>query len=581
MNNSRHPLRCFALLLCCTVATAAAQDEHSEFEATLHAPYRAPYDSRGAARVFTLVFDYPNAAQVQRVNWQLALIDARARVVRHWQGRVTLAGTARTVRLAWSGDAAQPLPAGIYQLRLRASSGALRARGAALTQQQQLWPIEIGPLAAPQLLPFTPLPTRGAARLAAAAPASVSTPALAPAAAVLPYTVYLGNLHSQTNHSDGGAELSNCHGAQQPQTAPYGPDTAFAYARAHGLDLLVTSEHNHMYDGAAAENRSADPARATGLYRQGLQMASAFNAAHPDFLAVYGLEWGVINQGGHVNIFNSDALLGWETNARGELLADVATARSDYAALYTLMRARGWVGQFNHPASSGQFSINGTALGYTPDGDAAMALCEVVNSTAFSNNDSEGETRRSNFEAACNKALEAGFHVAFSSNQDNHCANWGTAAANRTGVLIPRDTPLTRASFIAALQARRVFATMDKGSQLVLTANTHVMGTRFANRGSLNLTAYFASTTGKTVAAVAIMEGVPGRGGVVTQLTNTAQRRITPTPGAHFYYAKLTQSDGNMLWSAPVWVDQEEGTAPPPHALTQPSGFAGSSESRP
>jgi len=187
-----------------------------------------------------------------------------------------------------------------------------------------------------------------------------------------------------------------------------------------------------------------------------------------------------------------------------------------------------------------------------------MALCEVANSTAFSTNDRESETRRSNYEAACNKLLEAGFHVAFSTNQDNHCANWGTAYSNRTGILVPNGTALGRDSFVEAVRARRVFATMDKGSQLVLTANGRLMGERFTNSGPLTLVANFASTTGKQVAAVAIMEGVPGRGGMVTQLSSEATTTFTPAPGAHFYYAKVTQADGNVLWSAPVWVMQED-----------------------
>jgi hypothetical protein len=60
--------------------------------------------------------------------------------------------------------------------------------------------------------------------------------------------------------------------------------------------------------------------------------------------------------------------------------------------------------------------------------------------------------RRSNFEAACNKLLEAGYHVAFSSNQDNHCANWGASYTNRTAVLVPNGERADRASFVAALR---------------------------------------------------------------------------------------------------------------------------------
>ena len=43
------------------------------------------------------------------------------------------------------------------------------------------------------------------------------------------------------------------------------------------------------------------------------------------------------------------------------------------------------------------------------DIDFANALCEVMNSSAFSTSENEGETRRSNFEQACNKLLEAGY----------------------------------------------------------------------------------------------------------------------------------------------------------------------------
>ena len=29
---------------------------------------------------------------------------------------------------------------------------------------------------------------------------------------------------------------------------------------------------------------------------------------------------------------------------------------------------------------------------------------------------------------------------------------------------------------------------------------------------------------------------------------------FTPKPGKHYYFAKVTHKDGNLLWSAPVWV---------------------------
>jgi hypothetical protein len=514
--------------------------EHQEFEATLDAPYHG--EGRGLdARTFTLSFDYPGLQGRSKVRWRLELLAPDGRPLARWQGRATLSGRPLDVAVRWPGQvghgaAMRPPAPGVYKARLRAAAGH--------EEVEQSWEIAVGSLPASALPAFAPLPGR------------LAGPNAAPAPDALPYTVYYGNLHSQSSDSDGGAALDACSGAQEPQTAPFGPDAAFPYAREHGLDMLMVSEHNHMFDGSDGTRLDADPAAAKARYQAGLETARAFSERHQDFLALYGMEWGVISNGGHLNIFNSDELLGWEKNGKGELLADTLSPRSDYGALYTLMRQRGWIGQFNHPSLKDQFKVNGVPLAWTADGDEAMALCEVMNTSAFSVNDKEGETRRSNFEAACNKLLEAGYHVAFSSNQDNHCANWGAAYSNRTAVLVPTGEPLTRDSFLAALKARRVFATMDKASQLVLTANGRLMGERFDNRGPLQLSVQFANGAGRRAAAVAIMEGVPGRNGAVTQMALEPAAPFTPAPGPHFYYAKLTQDDGKILWSAPVWVNQ-------------------------
>jgi hypothetical protein len=400
-----------------------------------------------------------------------------------------------------------------------------------------------------------------------------------PAGGGLPYTIYYGNLHSQTNHSDGGTVPSQCSGAENPQAGTYGPGDAYAMMQnqAHG-DFLLTSEHNHMFDGSTGTNTSAVPSTAINLFHSGLQAASDYRAAHPDFLAMYGLEWGVISNGGHLNLLNTDALAEWEVNSSGQLIGEVNTPKSDYASLYATMKQRGWIGQFNHPATSGQFIVGGTALGYDANGDDVMVLAEVLNSSAFSTNMTETETSRSSYVGAWNILLERGYHVAPSSDQDNHCANWGLSFTNRTGVLLPSGVTLTTANFYDALRARRTFATEDRTAQLVLTANGHVMGERFASSGPLTLTANYASTSGQTAQRVQFFEGVPGRNGTVTQLTEgSGTYTFTPATGAHFYYALVTQANGLRLWSAPVWVTQGSGggDTTPPSVSASESGSAG------
>jgi hypothetical protein len=573
----------------------ASEVDHREFEATLHAPYKAQPGlsaDKAESRTFLLHFDYPHVARTQDVSWRLELVAPNGVVVRQWSGVERLQGKPVEVKVRWAGRAETALMAdGVYTVRMAAAShdaGAARADASdsairkalavagADELVEQSWEIAIGKTEAPKMPKFAALGNaRGPAAAGGSKDAAANT--LAPATAALPYTVYYANLHSQTNHSDGGGTLGSCTGAQSPQSGAFGPSDAFAYAKGRGLDILLASEHNHMYDGSDSTNTAANPATARALYQAGLTAAADFNAANPNFLAVYGVEWGVINNGGHMNIFNSPELLEWEYNASNQLIGDTYTAKGDYSGLYTLMRQRGWIGQFNHPSSSGQFLVNAVPLGYTEDGDQAMVMCEVLNTSAFSNNTTETETGRSSYESACKKALEAGFHVAFSTNQDNHCANWGASYTNRTAVLIPNGTPLTQASFVDALKARRVFATMDKNSQLVLTANGHIMGERFTNSGPLHLVANYANSSGQSAATVVIYEGVPGRNGTVSELAAVADTTITPTNGEHFYYAKVTQNDGKILWSAPVWVTQNSGVDTTAPAVTAgESGTSGS-----
>ncbi|MGK5063314.1 CehA/McbA family metallohydrolase [Janthinobacterium sp. LB3P112] len=533
--------------------SAAAQEakEHSELDAAVVAPFHA---ARGAqttqARTFIVRLAYPDAGRTHAVRWTLTLSGPgpQGAVLRRWSGAEQVGTKGKSIALPWDGRADADArerrvlaPDGLYQLRLLAVADADTPQEAQVEQQ---WHIQVqrGASTAPTLPAF-----------------QAGLQQLASVDGQPGYRIVYANLHSQTRHSDGGAALDACHGAQEPQTAPFGPIDAYKYAQQQGLDALLTSEHNHMYDGSDGTNSAATPAEATALYQTGLAEAAAYSAAHPGFLALYGMEWGVINKGGHVNILNSELLLGWERNALDQLLADVETPKGDYAGLYALMRERGWIGQFNHPAQTGQFLVNGQPLGYTQDGDAAMVLCEVMNTSAFSTNDQETETRRSNYETACNRALAAGYHVAFSSNQDNHCANWGAAYGNRTAVLVASPAagmPVSRDSFFEALRARRVFATMDKHAQLLLTANGKLMGERFENRGPLHLAIHFSNSAGRQAAAIVIFHGVPGSNGSVTQVSDQAEIAVTPAPGPHFYYARLTQDDGNIVWSAPVWVTQ-------------------------
>ena len=590
------------LVVACAPASANEfhHPDHFEFNAMLAAPFKA----QGGRWPVSMTFEYPAAGAATAAAWTLDVLAPNGQIVASQRGITLLDDGRGQAQWTWQGKQrnGRALASGYYTFRLRAVPTVIgdEDRKESLDQRivdafsafqdemiEQTTATMVGNVAPARASRLAPLPVGANGRAAAVAHAKVASAPTARSMAAakiaatggLPYTIYYGNMHSQTNHSDGGTPVASCGGSEIPQGGTMGPADAYAMMQTQaGGDFLLTSEHNHMYDGSTGTNTSATPASANNLFNSGISAAATYRSAHPDFLALYGNEWGVINNGGHLNIINPDLLAEWEKNSSGQLIGGIETPKSDYAALYATMKTRGWIGQFNHPASSGQFQIGTTSLGYDANGADVMVLAEILNSSAFSTNTTQTETGRSTYDAAFNILLERGYKVAPSSDQDNHCANWGLSFTNRTGVLLPTGAVLNQANFYDALKARRAFATEDKTGQLVLTANGHVMGETFANTGALALTANYASTGGQTAQRIQFFEGVPGRNGTVTQLVEgSASYSFTPADGEHFYYALVTQANGLRLWSAPVWVSQGAGPSDttPPSVSASETGTSG------
>src|SRR4029077_11249698 len=93
------------------------------------------------------------------------------------------------------------------------------------------------------------------------------------------------------------------------------------------MDFLGISEHNHF---SSVDN----PGNLIANYHQGTIQADTFTTAHPGFLALYGMEWGVISGGGHVVVYGDEMndLFGWESNVNGTVGPnyDVFVPKSTY-----------------------------------------------------------------------------------------------------------------------------------------------------------------------------------------------------------------------------------------------------------
>ena len=584
------PAAADALVKTAEVHPSVKYPDHHEFETDLGVPFVSTQPS--GARRFTLAMDYLGAPEGQQLAYRLDLVGPDGKTVQTYAGVELYKGKPVTLNFDWAGRTDKAaLPDGVYEARLTAFSAdpgvtaagdtaEARVKALAAADDHGHAPHEQSFKFVMGTPPVAKMPAYRAMPLGSQVTGADAPRAKAQAAAAIaswPYTVYYGSLHGQTNDSDGGGDLATCNSSQAAQSGKFGPDTAFPYAKSKGLDFFGNTDHNHYFDGSSGLG-TIPAADAKARYTAGVTFATNYTASNPGFLAMYGMEWGVISGGGHLNIFNSDELYSWEYDPNNQLYGHRFVAKNDYATLYTVMRAAGQVGQFNHPDTTGQFIVNGTDFGYTADGDEVMVLAEISNTSAFSNKDDESTPPGSGYESAFRKILERGFHVAPATNQDNHCANWGSSYTNRTAVLIPNGTALTKASFVDALRARRVFATHDKNSQLVFSANGAIMGSRINNQGALNLNIGFANTAGRTVSLVEVWQGVPGRNGTMTLLTNSASYTHTPTDGLHVYYAKVTQDDGKILWSAPIWVNQgaaNNGDTTPPTVSASVTGNNG------
>ncbi len=134
----------------------------------------------------------------------------------------------------------------------------------------------------------------------------------------------------------------------------------------------------------------------------------------------------------------------------------------------------------------------------------------------------------------------AGYHVAFSSQREHHCANWGRSYSKRSGVLIPGGTALSPASLLDALRARRLHASMAQDRQ--------PMGIRAENSATLDLSLLHASNNGHRVDNLcSFHDSHCGNGSVIGVSRSALSPPPTPAAGGHFDDGRLFQDDGKPL----------------------------------
>jgi len=333
----------------------------------------------------------------------------------------------------------------------------------------------------------------------------------------LDWNLYFGQLHAHTDISNGAGSV----------------EEAFQYAsQVDGLDFFAVTDHSDSFDNADMGAIDADGADISADWAAGKQAAAS--VTNGDFVGLFGFEmtWPEDKQLGHISTFNTP---GWQTRDQ-EAFTNVTAALENYYKALTAVP--GSVSQFNHPDTvHGDFERFDH---YSPQYDAAVSLLEVAGE--------DGVVDCEYYDLA----LDKGWHVAPTNNQNNHNGQWGDASEART-VVLAKD--LTEEALYAAMKDRRVYATQDSDLAIYYELNGTVMGSILPKSKDAEITVFLSDPTDEAIGNVEVV--TDGGAVLVSEYVETPSQvlELSASSGHSYYYLRITQPDGDVAVTAPVWMD--------------------------
>lgn len=331
------------------------------------------------------------------------------------------------------------------------------------------------------------------------------------------WNLYFGQLHAHTDISNGAGSV----------------EEAFQYAsQVDGLDFFAVTDHSDSFDNADMGAIDADGADISADWADGKQAAAS--VTNGDFVGLFGFEmtWPEDKQLGHISTFNTP---GWQTRDQADF-ENVPTALENYYKALTSVP--GSVSQFNHPDTvHGDFERFDH---YSPQYDAVVSLLEVAGE--------DGVVDCEYYDLA----LDKGWHVAPTNNQNNHNGQWGDASDARTVVLAKS---LTEEALYAAMKDRRVYATQDSDLAIYYELNGTVMGSILPKSKDAEITVFLSDPTDEAIGNVEVV--TDGGAVLVSEYVETPSQvlELSASGGHSYYYLRITQPDGDVAVTAPVWMD--------------------------
>ena len=359
------------------------------------------------------------------------------------------------------------------------------------------------------------------------------------------YQLYYGQLHSHTGeYSDGSGTL------QQALEYVKGlPESA-------NVDFVAFTDHSNYFDdksNANPEDALYDMSKATAQSQEKWTKykseVAAFNEENAGSLvAVAGFEMTWSGGPGHINTFNTPGIV-----SRNNSTLNNKTDDAGMKAYYSLLsRAEGAdsISQFNHPGSTfGTFSDFNY---WDAVIDSRIFLVEVGNG--------EGQIGAGGYYPSYEyytMALDKGWHVAPTNNQDNHKGKWGNANDARDVILTDN---FTEEGIYDAIRAMRVYSTEDKNLELYYTVNGLQLGSSITEiPEKLDISVQVSDPDSSD--SISKVEVIVNSGKSIHTWSDPAELAkgdlaVTLKPDYSYYYIRVTEGDGDLAVTAPVWVGE-------------------------
>lgn len=153
-------------------------------------------------------------------------------------------------------------------------------------------------------------------------------------------------------------------------------------------------------------------------------------------------------------------------------------------------------------------------------------------------------------------ALDKGWHVAPTNNQDNHKGKWGNANDARDVILADA---LTEESIYEAIRAYRVYASEDKNLEISYTLNDQVMGSiieEVPETVEIDVSVYDPNTSDSiSKVEVVVNSGTVAHSWTPAEIASGTMECAIPADYS-YYFIRVTQGDGDVAVTAPVWVGE-------------------------